>query len=68
MKTGEKLFKFLASLMLRGFYGTVTIRFEHGKVTHVEVATRRMWQYNDLPDGTHQEPQAMPNSPREDQL
>ena len=28
MKKGEKLFKFLASLTLRKFYGTVTIRFE----------------------------------------
>ncbi|GAG11807.1 unnamed protein product [marine sediment metagenome] len=47
---GEKLFKFLASLMLDRFYGTVTIRFESGKVTHVEADTRRMWEYNDLPD------------------
>jgi hypothetical protein len=28
MKTGEKLFKFLESLMLREFYGTVTMRFD----------------------------------------
>ena len=38
MKTGEKLFHFLASLILDKFYGTVTIRFESGKVTHVDVS------------------------------
>ena len=50
MKTGEKLFHFLARLILDKFYGTVTIRFEHGKVTHVETETHRMWQYKDLPE------------------
>ncbi len=50
MRRGEKLFKFLASLMLRRFYGTVTIRFESGKVTHVETETGRTWQYKDLPE------------------
>ena len=50
MKTGEKLFHFLAKLILDKFYGSVTIRFEHGKVTHVETETRRTWKYGDLPD------------------
>ena len=50
MKAGEKLFHFLARLVLDKFYGSVTIRFEHGKVTHVETETRRAWQYKDLPD------------------
>jgi hypothetical protein len=50
MMKGQKLFKFLASLILRKFYGTVTIRIEAGKVTHIETETRRMWQYNDLPE------------------
>ena len=49
LKTGEKLFHFLAALVLEKFYGTVTIRFEAGKVTHVETETRRMWRYQDLP-------------------
>ena len=49
VKPGEKLFHFLAGLLLEKFYGTVTIRFEAGKVTHVEAETRRMWQYKDLP-------------------
>ena len=49
MKTGEKLFHFLARLILEKFYGSVTIRFESGKVTHVETETRRAWQYKDLP-------------------
>ena len=50
MNPGEKLFKFLARLLLEKFYGSVTIKFEHGKVTHVETETRRHWQYRDLPD------------------
>lgn len=50
MSRGEKLFRFLASLMMRGFFGTVTIRFEAGKVTHVETETRRTWEYKDLPE------------------
>jgi hypothetical protein len=49
---GEKLFTFLASLLLERLYGTVTIRFESAKVTHVEMETRRSWQYKDLPDET----------------
>lgn len=48
MQSGEKLFGFLAGLMLRRFYGTVTIRLEAGKVTHVETVTRRLWRYKDL--------------------
>jgi len=43
MPKGEKLFKFLASVILRGLYGTVIIRFEAGKVTHIEAETRRKW-------------------------
>ena len=42
MPKREKLFKFLSSLMLRRFYGSATIRFESGKVTHVELESRRM--------------------------
>lgn len=58
MSTGEKLFKSLAHLVFQRFYGTVTIRFEGGKVTHVETETRRMWQHKDLPEGIagHAEP------------
>ena len=51
MKTGEKLFHFLAGLILAKFYGSVTIRFECGKVTHVETESRRAWQYKDIPVG-----------------
>ena len=51
MPRGEKLFKFLADLMLREFYGTGIIRFEAGKATHVETETQRRWQYKDLPGG-----------------
>ncbi len=48
-KPVEKLVRFLTGLLLEKFYGTVTIRFEAGKVTHVETGTRRAWQYKDLP-------------------
>ena len=51
MKVGEKLFPFLRRLALDRFFGTVTIKFEHGKVTHVETETKRHWQYKDLPAG-----------------
>ena len=61
MPRGEKLLKFLASLMLRDFYGTVIIRMEAGKVTHVATETRRTWQYQDLPNEMEQQPFA-PNS------
>lgn len=49
MKTAKKLFGFLAGLVVDKFYGTVTIRFECGKVTHVELQQRRTWRYKDLP-------------------
>ena len=49
VKTGEKLFRFLARLILDRFYGTVTIRFESGKVTHVQAETQQTWEYKDLP-------------------
>jgi len=39
MLSGEKPFRFMASLMLRDFYGTATIRLEAGKVTHMETQT-----------------------------
>jgi len=52
MREGEELLRFLASLMLQGCCGTVTIRFEAGKVTHVEKETRRAWEYRQLPTET----------------
>ena len=56
MMVGERLFKFLARLILEKFYGSVTIKFEAGKVTHVETETRRTWQYRDLPEAGSQVP------------
>ena len=61
MKKGEKLFRFLASLILREFYGTVTIRFESGKVTHVETQTRQIWEYRDLPPVMGEESKSQPS-------
>jgi len=52
MPGGEKLFRFLARLMLRGFCGTVTMRFEAGKATYIETETRQTWRYQDLPSET----------------
>ena len=48
--TVEGLFKFLVDLMLREFYGKVIIRLQGGKVTHMELETRRKWRYSDLPE------------------
>lgn len=45
----ERLARFLARFFVERFFGTVTIKFENGKVTHVEVITRQTWQYKDLP-------------------
>ena len=50
LKTGEKLFKFMAGLILDKFHGTVAIRFEAGNVTHVETESRRVLQYKYLPE------------------
>ncbi len=54
MPRGERLFKFLAGLMLKQFFGTVTMRFESGKVTHVQTETRRSWEYRNLPPEDHE--------------
>ena len=56
MTVGEKLLKVLARLLLEKLYGSVTIKFESGKVTHVETETRRAWQYKDLPVESAMEP------------
>jgi len=49
---GDRLFRYLADLIINKFFGTVTVRFEAGKVTHVEAATRRIYEYGQLPDAT----------------
>jgi hypothetical protein len=55
MPRGEKLFRFLACLMLQRFYGSVIICFEHGKVTHIETETGWTWGYRDLAEEMDQE-------------
>jgi hypothetical protein len=45
----ERLVSFLRRLFQERFFGTVVIKVEHGKVTHVEVSTRRSYEYKDLP-------------------
>ena len=45
----EKLFKFLRQFFTGKFFGSITIRFESGKVTHVEVQSRRVFEYGELP-------------------
>ena len=45
----ERLFEFLKNIFAEKFYGTITIKFERGKVTHVEMETRRAWAFKDLP-------------------
>ncbi len=43
MPRGEKLLRFLAELILKKICGTVRIRFDAGKVTHVEDETHAKW-------------------------
>ena len=45
----EKLIRFLQKLFADKFYGTITIKFENGKATHVEMNSSRKWEYKDLP-------------------
>ncbi len=45
----EKMMRFLQKLFVEKFYGCVTIRFENGKVTHVEMNSTRKWEYKSLP-------------------
>jgi len=59
----EKLFKFLKQFFQDKFFGTVVIRFEHGKVTHVEVQSKRVWQYKDLPVGADRKQEAVDHGP-----
>lgn len=49
-KPMEKLFKFLKKLFSDKFYGSVIIKFENGKATHIEVNSTQKWQYKDLPE------------------
>jgi len=45
----EKLFGFLQRFFGRDFFGTITLRFESGKVTHVDVETKRSYRFRDIP-------------------
>ena len=45
----EKLIRFLQRLLAEKFYGTITIKFENGKATHIEMNSKRNWEYKDLP-------------------
>ncbi len=46
----EKLIRFLQKLLAEKFYGTLIIKFENGKATHVEMISSRKWEYKDIPD------------------
>ncbi len=46
----EKLIRFLKGLYSENFFGSVTIKFENGKVTHVELNSIRKWEYKNLPE------------------
>lgn len=50
MNIGTKLFKFLASLIMDKFYGSVKIKFENGKITHIEKDTHQVFEYRNLPE------------------
>lgn len=46
----DKLIKFLLKLYSDKFYGSVIIKFENGKATHIETTTVHKWEYKNLPD------------------
>jgi len=46
----EKLIRFLKGLNSENFFGSVTIKFENGKATHVELNSTRKWEYRNLPE------------------
>jgi len=46
----EKLIRFLQKLFADKFYGTITIKFENGKATHIEMTSSRKWEYKELPE------------------
>lgn len=45
----QKLIRFLQRLVAEKFYGTITIKFENGKATHIEMASMRKWEYKEFP-------------------
>jgi len=47
----ERLFEFLKKFFAEKFYGTISIKFECGKVTHVEIQSKRVLSYQDLMSG-----------------
>ncbi len=46
----EKLIRFLQDLARNNYFGSVTIKFENGKATHIEANSIKKWQYKDLPN------------------
>ena len=44
----NKLFGFLRQFFQGRFFGTITIRFESGKVSHVTVETKQLLEYKEL--------------------
>ena len=49
LRAGAQKIGHVGNVSFNKFYGTVTIKFEHGKVTHVEMNTRRSYKFKDLP-------------------
>ena len=49
MRVGGRLIALLTQLMQDRFHGSVTIRFEGGKVAHVDASVKKSWKYEDLP-------------------
>ncbi len=41
----EKLIRFLKRLFSENLYGTITIKFENGKVPYIETTSIRKWQF-----------------------
>lgn len=47
----HKIVTFLQKLFSERFYGQVVLRFENGKITHVEkIRTEEKWEFKNLPE------------------
>ncbi len=46
----HKIIAFLQKLLSERFYGQVVLKFENGKITHVEkIKTEAKWEFKNLP-------------------
>jgi len=47
----HKVVAFFQKLLSERFYGQIVVRFENGKITHVEkIKTEAKWEFKNLPE------------------